>query len=257
MADTEETRQTVKSVERAFDIVDVVRESDGARQVDIAQELSLANSTVHKHLNTLTNEGVLVRENGEFRLGLELLHLGGLARDRSKANRASKSVVEDLAEKSGEQSQFIVEEHGRGFHVHTSPSEQGRQIDTRVGKRIYLHANSSGKAILAHTPEERVDRILDRWGLPAITEHTITDRDEFKDELERTRERGFAINDEEHILGWGGIAAPVRSPTGTILGAVAIGGPTKRYEGDIETESDFPTLVLEAANQLELRVQYD
>lgn len=251
-----ESGRTVKSVETAIEIVDFVREADGARQREIAEHLSLADSTVHKHLNTLTENALLVEIDGEYRTGLEFLHFGGQAQNRTRVNRLARPIVADLAEKSGEQSQYIIEEYGRGYHVHTAPSEHGTQIDTRIGKRIYLHANSSGKAIMAHLPDDRVDAILDRWGLPAVTEHTITDRDRLEEELERTRERGYAINDEEHVIGWGGVAAPVFDPDGSVLGALAIGGPTKRYEGDLD-DSQLPDMVLEAANQLELRIEFD
>lgn len=256
MVEESRSGRTVKSVGTAIDIVDFVRESDGARQTEIAEHLSLADSTVHKHLNTLTENALLVEVDGEYRIGMEFLHLGGQAQNRTQVNRLARPIVEDLAEKSGEQSQYIVEEQGRGYHVHTAPSEHGTQIDTRIGKRIYLHANSSGKAIMAHLPDGRVDEIIDRWGMPAVTENTITDRDQLEEELERTRERGYAINDEEHVIGWGGVAAPVFDPDGTVLGALAIGGPTKRYEGNLN-ESRLPNMVLEAANQLELRIEFD
>lgn len=247
--------RTVKATETSLAIIDYLQETDGARLSEIAQKLGCANSTVYHHLTTLMNQGYVVREDETYHIGLEFLQVGGYARDRTTVNRLSQTFVESLAEKTGEQAQFIVEENGRGYHVYTAPGEHATPIDTRPGKRIYLHANSSGKSILAHYPTERVEAILDRWGLPTITEYTITDRDAFFDELERVREQGYAYNREEHVLGYCGAAAPVQTQDGAVLGALALGGPTKRLQNG-RLEDELTQVLLEVVNEFELQVEF-
>jgi len=247
--------RTVQATETSIAIVKHLRDAGGARLHEVADELGLANSTVHQHLETLRNDGFVVNEGETYHVGFEFLQVASYARNRTKANRVSRSIVRKTAEKTDEQAQFIVEENGRGYHVYTYPLDQGRTIDTRPGKRIYLHANAAGKSILAHLDDQRVHEILDRWGMPTITENTITHREELFDELERTLDRGYAFNREEHVLGYCGVAVPVTRQNGTVVGALAIGGPKHRYEGELMEEA-LPDQMLEMANEFELQLEF-
>lgn len=247
--------RSVQAADRAFDIVEHLLEADGARLTEVAEAMGVANSTAHNYLCTLRDRGYVVREGDVYRVGLEFLRIGGHARDQRTVNRLSRSVVERLAEETDEHAQFIVEQNGRGYHVYVAPGSRAVRVDTRAGKRIYLHANAAGKAMLAHYDEARVDEILDRWGMPAVTENTITDRAEFEACLERVRDRGYAFNLEEHILGWQGIAAPVRRHDGDVLGALAIGGPTHRLQ-KADLQEEFAERILECVNELELEVEF-
>ncbi len=245
----------VKATETTLEIIQYLYQSDGRRLHEIADELGLANSTVHQHLNTLITDGYVVKEDGQYYPGLEFLHVASYARRRKKANRVSTSVVRKAYEKTEKAMWFIVEENGRGYHVYQYPQNRDSVIDTRPGKRIYLHANAAGKAILAHLDQDRVDEIIDRWGMPAITESTITDREELFDALGRVRERGYAYNREEHVLGYGGVAAPVTRRDGTVVGALATGAPMQHLEGEL-MEQVLPEQMLELVNEFELQIEF-
>uniref|UniRef100_UPI003EB6AA54 IclR family transcriptional regulator domain-containing protein n=1 Tax=Halarchaeum sp. P4 TaxID=3421639 RepID=UPI003EB6AA54 len=80
---------------------------------------------------------------------------------------------------------------------------------------------------------------------------TITDEEELFAELERTRERGYAIDDEERLPGLRCVAAPVLGDAGGVLGAVSIAGPTNRFRGE-RFEVDLPERLLETVNIIEL-----
>jgi DNA-binding IclR family transcriptional regulator len=249
------TARKVKATGTTLEIIEHLYESDGSRLHEIADELGLANSTVHQHLNTLTTDGYVVKEGQRYHVGLEFLHVASYARRRKKANRVSATLVEKAYEKTGEPMWFIVEENGRCYHVYQYPQRRDSVIDTRPGKRIYLHANAAGKSILAHLDQERVDEIIDRWGMPAITENTITDRDELAATLDRVRERGYAYNKEEHVLGYGGVAAPVTKRDGTVVGALATGAPMQHLQGELMNDV-LPEQMLELVNEFELQIKF-
>lgn len=251
--DLSETR-TVQATETAFDIVEFLQEENGAKLHAIAEKLELANSTVYHHLNTLIKRKYVTREGDRYYPSLEFLHVGGRARERKKVNRMSESFVEALAEETGEQVQFITEENGFGYHVHTSTGEHATSIDTRPGKRIYLHANAAGKAIMAFYSKDRVDEIIDIIGLPKLTDHTITNRENLLEELEQVRERGYAYNWEEHVEGYCGIAVPIKTEE-DVLGALALGGPVERIRNEQSKETLTQTL-RETVNELELELKF-
>lgn len=246
--------RTVQAVETAFDIVKFLEEQGGARICDIAAELELANSTVYHHLNTLLKRRYVTKEDDVYYPGLEFLQIGGKTRDRTRVNRLSESFVQSLAQETDEQVQFIVEENGLGYHVYAAPGERATSIDTRPGKRIFLHANAAGKAMLAFYSRSRVEEIIENVGLPALTRHTITDRESLFDELERVREQGYAFNSEEHVEGYYGIAVPVKTED-EVLGALAIGGPVKRVRNE-ESRARLMQALSEAVNELELELKF-
>ena len=247
--------RTVQAVETAFDIVEFLQREDGAPLHEIAEGLGLAESTTYHHLNTLTERRYVIRTGDIYYPGLEFLQVGGKVRKRTRVNRISESFVEALAEETGEQMQFIVEENGFGYHVYTAVGERATSIDTRPGKRIYLHANGAGKTILAFSPDEKVESIIEDVGLPALTKHTITDQEDLFRELDQIQEQGYAYNLQEHVEGWGGVSVPVHGKKG-ILGSLAFGGPIERMENK-KSREDLTQTLLEAANEFELELKFN
>ena len=252
-----ETRatKTVKSTETVFDIIESLVALDGARVTELADQLDLAKSTVYSQLFTLRERGYVVKEGDEYQLGLEFMHLGEYTRSRRTSFELARRKVEKLAAETGERSQFIVEEHGRGIYVHRETGENAVQTDSAIGGHVHLHATAAGKAILANLPEERVDEIIERRGLVGQTDHTITDPAALREELDGIRERGYAFNIEESTNRLHAVGAPVTLPDGRIIGAISVSGPSHRMKGD-RLDREIPDLLLGIVNELELNVMY-
>lgn len=249
-----ERERSVKSIETMFHIVEALIDRDGARVTELAEELGLAKSTVHRQLSTLCSLGYAVKEDEEYHVGLRFLAIGEHARNRTEVSQLAPPLVEQLAEETGERAQFIVEEHGRGVFLHIAEGERSVRADRRPGKLRYLHSGASGKAILSQMSDERVREVIDRWGLPAETDDTITDEDELFEELERIRDRGYATNKEESITGLWALGVPV-VVDGEPIGAFSLSGP--RYRLDREWfHEELPNLLRGTANELELKLEY-
>ena len=148
-----------------------------------------------------------------------------------------------------------VEEHGRGVFVFRESGNQAVRTKTRLGRRVYLHHVSAGKAILAHLPEERVEAIIDRHGLPPKTEQTITDPELLFDHLEGIRERGYVFDEEEHIRGLYSLAVPLEFGEDNVIGAMSIAGPPHRIQNEAEQE-ELVQLLTGVANEIELNLTY-
>jgi len=250
---TEHDRKRIKSVERAFHIVETVKLLDGARLSDLDAELDVAKSTIHRHLATLEDIGYLVRDDDEYRIGLRFLNPAIHARSRRPEYRDIEPKVEQLATETGERAQFIAEEHGRGIHVFSAVGEQGIQTESRVGKLVYLHATSVGKNILAHLPRQRVEGILDQHGLPKLTDNTITSRSALFEELETVRKQGFAYNRAERRESLLAVGVPIKDPDGRILGGISVTGPRRRMESD---HRDLHDKLLDISEEITIRLAY-
>lgn len=242
-------------METAFEIIEVLMQRDGGRISDIASELGLAKSTVHRHLTTLEDLEYVVNEDGVYRPGHRFLQIGEQTRTRQDAYQLAKEKVADLAEETEERSQFIVEEYGYAVYVFKKTGSRAVHTDSEIGKRIPIHATAAGKAILANLPDERITKILEQRGLPSLTEHTITSEEELRAELAAICDRGYSVNNHENTTGLRAIGVPVKDGDGTTLGALSVSGPTHRFQGTLFEET-LPDLLRGTANELELNIQY-
>jgi DNA-binding IclR family transcriptional regulator len=208
-------------------VLGVIKRREGARMSEIASELDLANSTVHAHLTTLRNHELVVKEGNVFHLGIKLFHFGEQARHRKPEYEIVRRHAHELSNRLSEEVAFAITEHGRSviiFDENNDPAKQGFQ----VGRYFHMHNSASGKAMLAEWSRERVDEVLDRWGLPQETENTIQSRTELYEELARTRERGYALNDQEALEGLMAIGMAITNPDGSVLGSLDVSGPPYR-----------------------------
>ncbi|WP_440770260.1 IclR family transcriptional regulator [Natronorubrum sp. DTA28] len=245
----------VETVETAFDIVDAVKAADGAGITEIAAELELAKSTVHRHAKTLESRGLLVQEGDTYRISTWFLDYGIHVRNRHRLYDVARPKVDELAAETDEKVWCVIEEHGVGVHIYGAQGRHSVKTHARIGQRTHLHQFAAGKAILAHLPDERIEGILDDYGLSAQTDRTITDRDELREHLETIRERGYAFNREESVIGVHAVGAPVRNESGTAIGAISVAGPANRLRGDLMTE-ELPDLLLGATNEVEVNLAH-
>ncbi|WP_129115476.1 IclR family transcriptional regulator [Halegenticoccus tardaugens] len=247
--------ETVKSAETAFDVLELLHERNGARLTDLADDLGIAKSTVHRHLATLEKRGYVTAEESVYRTSLRFLDFGERARTRERAYVLAGQKVNQLAEQTNERAQFIVEENGEGVYVHRATGSNAVETDTRIGKRVPLHASAAGLAILAHLPRSRVEEIVTRRGLPRLTTETITDREDLLEECERIRERGFSVNRHGYVMGLSSIGVSVHDRNDQPIGAFSVSGPSHRMKGDW-FRTQLPDLILGATNELELKIAY-
>jgi len=246
--------KTIQSVDRSFGIIEYIQTNNGATLLELTDAFDISKSAIHYHLNTLMKYGCVVKEEDTYRIGLRFLDPAMHGKNRREEFQTVHPKVVKLAEETGERAQFIAEENGQGIHVHSELGENGLQSNSRVGKLVYLHATSAGKAMLASMPEERVESIIDAYGLPKMTDNTITDGEELFNALEDIRERGYAFNRAERRNGLMAIGAPVRNPSGTVLGAVSVTGPIRRMKD--EHQQYLPDLLLDVTEEIKLRLEY-
>lgn len=253
MNDNIKTR--AKTTETSLEIVDALREEDGADLEELSEHLGIATSTVHRHLVTLQERGYVVQEDGKYRIGLMFLTVGGHAQRNWAAYPSIKSTVDDLATDTGERTQFIVNQNGERVYLYTSVGQNAVETGAKNGKRGPLHSSAAGKAILASYPEEFVHEILDRKGLPKTGKNTVTDESELFGRLEEIRERGYAFNRQETTNGVHAVGAAVTDSDDEVLGGLSVSGPAQRLKGDLLTK-ELPQQLLGAVNELELHIQH-
>src|SRR5581483_5701778 len=219
-------KYAVPAVEKTFAVIELfAADNRGYTLSEVSRLLKLPISTTSSLLYTMQNCGYLQRdEKGQFYLSMKILiqanKMFSQLRPREIAHpelvklTAATGLTSVLAVLDGDQLVWIEKIEGTG-HI---------QLAAQIGKRMYLHYTSTGKAILAHLPDQQVDAIVESAGLPASTRNTITSLPALKKELARVRAQGYAIDDQETGIGILGVAAPVFDHNAELVGAVGVGG---------------------------------
>lgn len=250
---TEKANHPVTTSQKSIRILEAIYRQKGSTLTELASELDMNKSTVHNHLKTLVDEQLIICDGGEYQIGLRLLEFGGYAQQQNKLYQIVLPEIERLAEQTGEIANLVVEEYGRGVYLASEAGNQAIDLNIYPGSRRPLHVTAAGKAILAELPPERVDQIIDDYGLPAETSRSITTREKLEESLDEVRNRGIAFDDEEHIEGLRCVAAPIHSSDGRILGAVSVSSPASQLTDD-QFYDEYPAIVNSTLSVIKLKI---
>lgn len=254
---TGSTEQSIDSVETSFTLVEYLAENGPESISQIAGDVDRPKSTVHIHLKTLENNGVVVRCGDDYELGLKLLDIGGRVRRRHQVYRAAKGEVDKLAAETEEAAHLGVEQNGQRVIIYKAERGDAVYDNTPTGEFTNMHWTAIGKALLAHLPEHKRREIINRHGLPEATENTITDEEELFTQLSRTRERGYATEEEERREGVVAVAVPIfDTKSADVVAALSVSGPRERLRKNDSISEDVLESVRNRANVAELRYNH-
>jgi DNA-binding IclR family transcriptional regulator len=253
--DTGDGGKRVSSVERAFDVVGVLRKRSPVRIEEVAETLDVSTSTAHVHLKTLESVGYAVRDDEGYRLGYRFLRDGIGVRQQSNVYDITRPEVEALAEETGEVANLGVEEEGKRVILFQDEGTEAVYDNAPIGEFTNMHWTALGKSILAHLPEDYVERIIEAHGLPDRQKNTITDRDELAEELARVRDRGYALEDEERRAGIRSVAVPILVDD-AVKGAISVSGPKERLD-DRRIEEELLPALRNRVNVAEVKYAYE
>lgn len=255
MSSDTNSAETVQATVTTLRILETLRRKNGMRLTELATELEMAKSTIHRYLQTLLQEHYLVKEGDTYFISARFLTLSEHARTRKTGYQLAIEKVTDLANETNERATFFIEENGYAVNVHREASSQAVRTDSDDGKRLHLHTIAAGKAIMAGWPDEHIHEFLDRRDLPRRTPNTLIDEEMLLEDISQIRSRGYATNHEESIEGLNSVASSICDPTGQVVGALSVFGPAHRLKGE-RLESEVPDYLLGITNEIELNIRY-
>jgi IclR family pca regulon transcriptional regulator len=193
---------------------------------ELGRDVGLSRSTTHRYVATLVALGYLQQDpaSRKYRLGPRVLDLGFSAINSMELREVAGPHLRELSDETGYTVNMAILDDLDIVYVDRCRSSQAgqREIDLNlhIGSRLPAYCTSLGKVLLAFLPgDERAGR-LDRIGFARRGPNTITSRQALVTELERVREQGYAVNNEELAYGLRSIAAPVLSHGGAAAGAI-------------------------------------
>lgn len=222
----------VQSVQRAFDLLEIVVAGGGEMAIgEISTASGLPLPTIHRLLRTLVERGYMRQlPSRRYALGFRLIPLGVAA--NAMVGDAAHSVLRSLVDELGETANLAVLSGDHAEYVAQVPSRHTMRMFTEVGRRVELHCTGVGKALLAQLDQAQVAGIIDRVGLPAYTEHTITTEAALWDSLEAIRVLGYALDEQEQEPGVRCVAVPIAAGASSWM-AVSVSGPLTRMSDEV------------------------
>lgn len=241
----------VQSVARALSLMRLLAQEDGgSRLSDVARAAGLPVSTAHRLLTTLEQQGF-----AQFEPASSLWHVGrdaftvGLAYGRRLSFVApALPLLRRLRDATRETANLGILDDDHLVTVSQVESREIRRALSPPGRRVPVFSSAMGKAILATWRDQEVLALADRAGLPPLTTKSLRSREAALAEIARTRDRGWALDDEEFNLGMRCLAAVVWSPQGEAACAISISGAAVRLTED--RLEPLGRLVAQAAEEL-------
>jgi DNA-binding IclR family transcriptional regulator len=221
--------ELVRAVDRALDILlSFTQEKPVLSLTEISEEVGMSKSTVHRLLATLQGKRFLIRNTatGKYHLGFRFLEMASQVLEDSNEQWAIP-YLQQLAEEYGETVDLAVMDGDHVIYLHVVESKQRVKIAAAIGQRLPAYCTATGKAFLASLPGEQVKAILSA-GLTRYTEYTHTTLAALYEDLRETRQRGFAISQQEYEEDINAVAAPILGADGYPIVAIAIAGPSFR-----------------------------
>ena len=248
--------QSVKSVERAVDVLDAIGAAGGSMGVtELSRELGLAKSTVHRLLVALTRKGMLRQDckTEHYVFGHKVLEMANAAAQYLDIISVAMPYLEELRDRTGETAALALKVGRQYSYVVQAVSPKEHRVNPVLGRNYPLHWAATGKAILSAVPEAELEECMKVVPELRSTERTVTDVHVLREQLAQLTRDGYAASFGERNIGSVAIAAPVRNRRGYAYGAACLVGPESRIRR--EEAHELGPVVAEIAHKIEVTCQ--
>lgn len=250
-ARSDESLKSLTKVSRVLDCFNTAHRS--LTLAEICVKTGYPRSTTHRLLAAMREVGFIEqdRERDSYRLGLRLFELGNTVLANLELNREGRVIVDALHRLTSRAVHLAVFDGHRAVVIQRTEAEP--MLSNTMVENSPVHCTSVGKAILAHQPEDIIERVIGA-GLERFTETTFTEPDAFRAELDLTRQRGYAIDNGEHQPGLRCIGAPIRNQSGAVFAGISISSPA--WQLPMAEVDELNKVVIYHANLISQRLGY-
>lgn len=236
-------------------VLQLVADADSPPTLAVITQLSgYPRTTVYRLLGALAAEG-MVAENpaaGTYGLGPRLVALAGRSLEKSDLRGAALEPLQALRDATRETVHLAVPDAAGMVYIEKLESPQTVRMASRIGTRVTWYSSSVGKAYLASLDAERLESLLDGIQFEPFTPSTITSADALMREIAQTRERGYALDQEENEAQIFCVGAAVLRADGSPAGCVSVSIPVFRKNRRFNQTYVAP--LLEACRRISARL---
>lgn len=226
-------KSSIQVITRMMNLLDALAGHGVAVNLkQLALETRLHPSTAHRILSVMVDNRLVDRiEPGTYRLGIRLLELGNLVKSRISIRQEALPYMHGLQQQLGETINLSVRRDDEMVYIERAAgSHSMMRVVQIIGARAPLHITAVGKIFLAHDGPEPVVLYARRTGLPRYTDNTLTDPDKLARELEKVRQQGYAIDNEEAEKGVSCIGAGIYNDENRLVAGLSVSAPSDRLD---------------------------
>ncbi|NLB17776.1 MAG: IclR family transcriptional regulator [Syntrophomonadaceae bacterium] len=224
--------KTVQSIDRVLSIIEALAEHEAPMHLgDLAEQVVLKPSTVHRLLNTLLVRGFVEQdEDSRYKLSMKLYYIGNRATYATDIKAMAAPFMREMLEKANETVNLAILDRGEVVYIDQMESNNIVIVKmfARVGNRGPAHCTGSGKVLLAYLPPDELSRYLSETKLEKFTRDTITDPEMLGKELARVAREGYALDLGERDEEVRCVATPIMNHDGQVVAALSVSGPSMR-----------------------------
>ncbi len=226
-----ETKSTIKVIVRMTHLLDALAASSGAVHLkDLSLTTGLHPSTAHRILGVMCDQRMVERvDAGSYKLGIRLLELGNLFKQRVSVREHALPYMQELQNETGESVTLSIRHRDEVIFVERAVGSQSlMRVVHAYGARALLHVTATGKLFLADDGEVAWVRYVERTRLHALTARSIETLTALQDELREVTRRGYAFEDQEEEAGVGCIGAGIRDDENRLVAGISVLAPSDR-----------------------------
>lgn len=252
-AEEKETKSTIKVIVRMTQLLDALAARTGAVHLkDLSVTTGLHPSTAHRILNVMCDHRMVERvDAGSYKLGIRLLELGNLFKQRVSVREEALPYMHQLQNETGESVTLSIRHRDEVIFVERAVGSQSlMRVVHAYGARALLHVTATGKLFLADDGEMAWTTYAERTRLHALTARSIESLSALQDELREVKRRGYAFEDQEEEVGVCSIGAGVRNDENRLVAGISVLAPSDRMRWS------WAERVKEIADTISLAVGY-
>ena len=238
----------IESVARALDILELLDAEGEMGITEIAKKLNMEKSTVYRSINTLRARHYVGQDQDTLKYSnsYKLFEMGhNVARNTGLPKMAFR-FMRNLAKVSKGAVNLGVRDGLKVVYIDKIESDETVKVCMKIGQAIPLYCTGLGKALLSYMPEREVRSLFGRQTFERMTYATIRDVDTLVEDLALTRQRGYSIDNEEHLMGIVCVASPAFNAKGETIAALSVALP-KMAHSDSSRLEELGQSVYEAA----------
>ncbi|MGA2466083.1 MAG: IclR family transcriptional regulator [Thermodesulfobacteriota bacterium] len=229
-----ESKKSIQSVNRAIEILSLFnRRRPRLGITEISRILGLPKGTVHGIVRTLLKGRFLQQEleGRKYQLGLKIYEMGVTLVGNLEINQRAAGPLNKLSKSSRLVSRMAIWDGDSALIILTIDPHFNAPFFNQIGPHVPGYSSAVGKAILASLDEQELNSYLDQTDLVPYTTKTITQRGRLLRDLEKTRQKGYATDQEESVLGMSCIGAPIYGREGNLVASISLSGDPQHFQG--------------------------
>lgn len=252
------SEKAVQTLDRALDILEILAvQKNGLGVTEIGNLSGLHKSTAHRLIKALCERGYVEKasESGTYKLGMKIIEISSIHLNSIELKTEATPFLRQLASETGQPVHLATFIDGEVIYIEKIDTLNTIRMYSQIGKRVPIYCSAVGKALLSGMSENEALICIGDIIFSKLTPNTIIDKSVLIKEIESTRQKGWAVDNEEHEEGIRCIAAPIYDYRGKVIAAVSASG--LKHIISPELDKEISQYVIKAAGEISKRMGYN